>query len=167
LFTGQALKAKVKNANEDWLRFFALTSAAFARKEKTAAVPATPDNQNDLVRELKEIVERERIIACLLGWNNTIHHIEETARKDALAFLMVLDPTQTTLRVWSFAKAQLAEAQEKYKQQEKETESDPRIQVVLVSVDSVRALPKAYPNYYVDTKDFVNAVQRELETVKK
>ena len=163
LFTGQALKAKVKNANEDWLRFFALTSAAFARREKTAPVPGTPDNQDDLVRELKEIVEREKIITCLLGWNDTIHHIEEQARGDAHAFLMVLDPTKKTLRVWSFTKDQLAEAQEQYKQWEKDTESDSRIQVVLVSVESVRALPKAYPNYYVDTKDFVNAVQRELQ----
>lgn len=116
LFTGQALKAKVKDANEDWLRFFALTSAAFARREKTAVVPGTPDNRGDLVRELNAIVERENIITCLLGWNNTIHHIEEKAKSDAHAFLMVLDPTKTTLRVWSFEKERLAEAQEQYKQ---------------------------------------------------
>ncbi len=167
LFTGQALKARVKNANEDWLRFFALTSAAFARREKSAQVPGTPENKDDLCRELKAIVDRENIITCLLGWNNTIQFIEEKAGRDAQAhaFLMVLDPAKTTLRVWSFSKDQLAKAEAQYKQQEKETESDPRIQVVLVSVDSVRALPKAYPNYYVDTKDFVNAVQRELNRV--
>ena len=167
LFTGQALKTKVKNASEDWLRFFALTSAAFARRERTAPVPGTPDNSNDLVRELNEIVQREQIVNCLLGWNDTIHHIEEQARGDADSFLMVLDPTNQTLRVWPFARDQFIQAQEEYKKQEKETESDARIQVVLVSVDSIRALPKAYPNYYVDTQGFVKAVQRELATAVK
>ena len=60
----------------------------------------------------------------------------------------------------------MAEAQALYKKQEKDTDSDPLIQVVLVSAESVGALRKAYPNYYVDTKDFVNAVQKELAKKK-
>ena len=156
----------MKNASEDWLRFFALTSAAFAKREKTEPVPGTPDNRDDLIRELNEIVQRENIVTCLLAWNDTIHHIEERAKTNAHSFLMVLDPTSKTLRVWSFAQDQQVEAQEKYKEQEKETESDARIQVVLVSVDSALALPKAYPNYYVDTKGFVSALQRELTVTK-
>jgi len=162
LFTGQALKARVKDANEDWLRFFALTSAAFARREKAAPVPNTPENIDDLVTELQQVVDREKIIACLLGWNNTIHFFEEPERRDVLTFLMRLDPTQRSLRVWSFRKEQIADAQQQYKTQEKDAESDPLVQVVLVSVESVGALRKAYPNYYVDTIDFVNALQREL-----
>jgi hypothetical protein len=168
LFTGQALKARVKNASEDWLRFFALTSAAFAKREKAEPVPDTPDNRDDLIRELDEIVERENIVTCLLAWNDTIHHIEESAKtKTPHSFLMVLDPTKKTLRVWSYSQDQQAEAQQQYEEQERETESDARIQVVLVSVDSALALPKAYPNYYVDTKGFVNALQRELGTIRK
>jgi hypothetical protein len=38
IFTGQALKSKVKNASADWLRFFALTSSAFALREETPTV---------------------------------------------------------------------------------------------------------------------------------
>jgi len=125
-------------------------------------VPNTPENIDDLVTELQQVVDREKIIACLLGWNNTIHFFEEPERRDVLTFLMRLDPTQRSLRVWSFRKEQIADAQQQYKTQEKDAESDPLVQVVLVSVESVGALRKAYPNYYVDTIDFVNALQREL-----
>jgi len=58
------------------------------------------------------------------------------------------------------------EAQERYRLTEKETEGDSRIQAVLVSVESVNDLRKAYPNYYVDTKEFVKALQRELRVKK-
>jgi hypothetical protein len=166
LFTGQALKARVKDANEDWLRFFVLTSAAFAKREKSPPIPNTPENMDDLVRELQQIVDREKIIACLLGWNNTIHYFEDPKQKGVHMFLMRLDPTQRTLRVWSFQREQLVLAQEQYKIQEKEAESDPLVQVVLVSAETADALRKAYPNYYVDTMEFVEALKRELTRSK-
>ena len=166
LFTGQALKARIKDASENWLRFFALSSAAFARREKTKGVPNTPENARDLVTELSRIESHEQIITSLLSWNNTIHYIEESRSRDAHTFLMVLDPTKRTLQVSQFKKNQIMEAQERYRLTEKETEGDSRIQAVLVSVESVNDLRKAYPNYYVDTKEFVKALQRELRVKK-
>ncbi len=49
-----------------------------------------------------------------------------------------------------------------YDKAEKDTERDPNTQVVLVSVDHVDALRKAYPNYYVDTQGFISAVEKEM-----
>ncbi|MGA7218279.1 MAG: RelA/SpoT domain-containing protein [Candidatus Sulfotelmatobacter sp.] len=73
LFTGQALKSKVKNASEDWLRFFALASSLFALREKSPTVPGAPDNRNDTVAELREITARTEIMQSLGNWNDTVH----------------------------------------------------------------------------------------------
>jgi hypothetical protein len=162
VFTGQALKAKVKDASEDWLRFFALTSSAFAAREKTASVPGTPEDRGNLVKELRDIVEREPIMQSLSEWNNTIHHIEDAAIRNAHAFLLVLDPTKHILRVASFTKEAALIAQQAYDKAEKDNEGDPNIQVVLVAVEELDALRRAYPNYYVDTRDFIRAVEREI-----
>jgi len=162
VFTGQALKSKVKNANEGWLRFFALTSSAFAAREKAALVPGTPENRESLVRELRETIQRENIMGSLNGWNDTIHRIEDAQIPNAHAFLLVLDPTKHTLRVASFTKQAADMAQKAYERAEKDNESDPNIQVVLVAVEEIDALRKAYPNYYVDTRDFIAAVEREI-----
>ncbi|MCJ7635823.1 RelA/SpoT domain-containing protein, partial [Candidatus Bathyarchaeota archaeon] len=54
VFTGQALKSKVKNASDDWLRFFVLTSTAFALRERSPIVAGTTENRDDLIRELKD-----------------------------------------------------------------------------------------------------------------
>ena len=169
VFTGQALKSKFKNATEDWLRFFALTSNAFALRERMPPVPGTPEDREQLVSELKSIVERANIMDTLWGLSNTVRHIAQHKREvvGAQMFLLVLDPATRELSTTAFSQEEIVEAQKEYQEREKDADSDPNKQVVLVSVESVDALRKAYPNYYVDTKEFINAVWAEMHPNKK
>lgn len=168
VFTGQALKSKFKNASDDWLRFFALTSSVFAQKEKSPIVPGTPENRDELIRELQEIVSRANIMQSLSSWNDTIHLIEEKEdMAGAHQFLLVLDPSKKTLTLRPFSKDEIDTAQKAYEKAEKDNESDQTTQVVLVSVDNLDALRKAYPNYYVDTRGFIQAIRAEITTIKE
>jgi ppGpp synthetase/RelA/SpoT-type nucleotidyltranferase len=164
LFTGQALKSKVKNASEDWLRFFALTSSLFSLREKSPTVPGTPDNRAEIVQQLRDIIARTDIMASLSDWNDTVHLLEVKETPGAHFYLLVLDPEKRTLNVDPFKKEEAVRAQKAYDKAEKDTERYPNTQVVLVSVDDLDALRKAYPNYYVDTKDFIVAVEREMSS---
>lgn len=163
IFTGQALKSKVKNASDDWLRFFALTSNAFAFREKSPLVPGTPPNRDDLVRELRQVVQRGKMLQILGQWNDSVYVLEGAGMPDAHTLLLVLDPGRLTLNVTPFSKEEVEEAQKQYELTEKRIEAEPNTQAVLVAVEDINALRKAYPNYYVDTKDFITAVNRELD----
>lgn len=163
VFTGQALKSRVKNASKDWLRFFALTSSAFALREKSPTVPGTPDKKADMVRELKETVSRTDIMSSLSDWNDTVHILEGQDPGDAHFYLLTLNSQKRTLHIDRFKREEAEKAQKDYDKAEKDNERDPNAQVVLVSVDDLTALPKAYPNYYVDTKAFIRAVEREMK----
>lgn len=165
LFTGQALKSKVKNASEDWLRFFALTSCAFAFRENCPPVPGTPVSHTQIVAQLREILARTDIMRQLSDWNDTVHLLEKEKAPGAHFYMLILDPDKRTLDLKQFRKEESAEAQQAYDKAEKDTEN-PNIQVVLVSVDKFDALPKAYPNYYVDTRDFISAVQKEIKKTR-
>lgn len=168
VFTGQALKSKIKQASDEWLRFFALTSSLFALKEKSPQVPGTPETHEDLVKEIREVERREDIFRCLWGWNNTIRLLEGDTHPDADLFLLTLDPVKRTLSTIAYTADESDAAQKEYENQEKETESSPNTQVVLVAVEDLDALRRAYPNYYVDTSGFLNAVQSETnETVEE
>lgn len=164
VFTGQALKSRIKNATDDWLRFFALTSSAFAGREKSPTVPGTPSARKELVQELKRIINRTPIMTQLSDWNDTVHIFEQEYERDPEAhfFILTLDSAKRSLRIQPFRKDEAEESQRVYDQAERQAESIPDTQVVLVSVDHLDALPKAYPNYYVDTKAFIAAVEREL-----
>lgn len=165
VFTGQALKSRIKDANESWLRFFALMGSAIAAEETQALVPNTPSNKKEWIKELREIIDQEKILDCLAAWNTTIRHSRTPRLLVAHAFLLVLNPTRQLLEVSPFRRDQLGYAQDLYLKKEKEFEHDPQIQVVLVSVDSISALRKAYPNYYIDTKAFIKVVEREISSI--
>jgi hypothetical protein len=163
-FTGQGLKSRVKSAHKAWLRFFTLMGSAMATREKKPRVPGTPDDSQERARELREIAKQEKIIECLVAWNDTIHHLEVAPEaRGARAFLLVLKPAELFLEITQFTKNQRMEAQEGYQRAEKENENDKQVQVVLVSVDSLDALRRAYPNYYADTTEFIEAVKREIK----
>lgn len=160
-FTGQALKTKIKSGSANWLRFFALMGSAIAAREKRPLVPDTPTAKDDRIGELKKLVAEEEIITKLMAWNVAIQVQDEKA-KDAAAFLLQLNTNPARLLITPFREDEMDKAQMAYNQKEKETANDPGVQVVLVSVDSVAALRKAYPNYYMDTTSFIELIREEL-----
>lgn len=162
LFTGQALKSRVKRASDDWLRFFALTSSAFAIRERSAPVPGTPDTRDEIVAQLREIMLRTDIMQSLRDWNDTVHLLEVREAPEAYFHVLTLDLAKRTLNVRSFRRDEAMASQAAYDKAEKETEKDPNAQVVLVSVEDLDSLRKAYPNYYVDTKGFMDSVDAEM-----
>lgn len=165
-FTGQAMKSKIKSANATWLRFFALMGSAIAMGEKRPLVPNTPTNRSELIEEMRGAIADQNILECLTGWGNTIKHLETQTEtyKDAFTFLLVLDTDKHFLRILPFKKDQMGEAEAQYLQYEKQTGES--AQVVLVSVESLGVLSKAYPNYYADTTDFLTAVRQEIGEIK-
>jgi hypothetical protein len=162
IFTGQALKSKVKSASDDWLRFFALTSSAFALREKSPTVPGTSSDANEIVSELVEILRRTKIIQNLWGWSSIVRHLEIRHTRGARFYLLSLNLVKGALHVRPFKPEEEHLSQREYEKAEKDTEGDPNTQVVLVSVDHVESLRKAYPNYYVDTRGFISAVVKEI-----
>jgi hypothetical protein len=124
--------------------------------------PRTPDNKPEIVGELRDIIGRTNIMSSLSDWNDTVHILEHEKGPRPHFYLLTLDSEKRTLGIDPFAAEEAVTAQRAYDKAEKDTEHNPNVQLVLVSVDDVDALHKAYPNYYVDTKGFIAAVEREI-----
>lgn len=161
-FSGQALKSKVKSAKEEWLRLFALVSSSMSETEKTPLVPDTPRSRVERAIEIREIVNNENMIGLLHGYSEMVSFAEDTVVEKAAVYLLVLDLETRKLKVSIFPKDLLVKAQERYAELEKQYESNRKFDVVLVSVDSIAALRKAYPNYYSNTREFIKFVEDEI-----
>jgi len=159
-FTGQALKSNI--GDERWKRFFKLMSSEIALREKKPLVPDTPVDHNDLVKELRALVEELQVQTVLTGWGTGVKVISERAKGAAHSYLLILDSKERNIRHIGFAKNELPEAQRRYLAAEEESAGKPWIQAVLVSVDSVSALRRAYPNYYLDSQAFSQAVSQAI-----
>ena len=77
----------------------------------------------------------------------------ENYELDAHYFLLTLDPSTKKLEVVGYSRGELQKASDAYLAVEKANKGSNK-DTVLVSVDSLSALRKAYPNYFLDTKFF-------------
>lgn len=157
-FTEQALKSSFGDAR--WQRFFALMGTAIAHREKSPPVPATPVNRKELSAELAAIAHELNVVPRLQQYAQALTVPDVLRAQQAHFYLLRLDVRAGQLTVEGFKASQADAANVRYLEAEKETAASPGADAVLVSVDSLEALRRAYPNYYADTHIFVEAVKR-------
>lgn len=159
-FVQQALKSS--QGEEDWLRFFALMGSAIALREDSPLVPGTPTNGKQLTRELREYAKRLDVTSRLHAYGEAVQ-IVDNADKNADYYLLELDSVAMRVNVVGFRQSELGRAANEYLAVEKSISKNPGSDAVLVSADSMDSLRRAYPNYFLDTHRFVEAVIKALE----
>jgi hypothetical protein len=158
----QSLKSSI--GNDEWLRFFALMGTAIAWREDSPPVPNTPNSQFELKSELRRYAEQRALADRLRTYGAAIHTAEQSSAtdKDASYFLLNLNPSAQEVTVSGFKRGELSKATEAYLDAEKQIKEHPGQDAVLVSVDSLSSLRRAYPNYFLDTGVFVNLVDETI-----
>jgi hypothetical protein len=159
-FTRQALKSS--QGEDDWLRFFALMGSALAHREGTVRVPDTPDDKTRLVEELNIVSERIDAVGRLRHYGMAPNILEHPEARDDHFFLLQLDTSISQLDVKGYKLSDIGIASADYLEAEKDIGDSLSRDAVLVSVDSLSSLRKAYPNYFLDTKLFVELVNDAL-----
>ena len=163
IFTGQALKSNL--GSDDWKRFFALLGTAIAMKEKAKLVPKTPENRKELVEELRACASKLDAQKRLNTYSSMLRLPKQLGLKKSEYFLLELDPIAKKIHVTGYEKKELRQASERYLEVERAiaTKSDGiGAQAVLVSVGSLASLKRAYPNYFLDMRVFIEEVERAL-----
>lgn len=146
-------------ANEgpgEWLQFFALASSAFSYLEATERVPGFENlSRAETFARTAAEAARLRIRDMLLGYSSAVREIAPGTRTSAF-YLVELNVAQAekTVRITPFARDQLERANSAYAEAEKQA-SQTGTQVVLVSAGSIESLRSAYPNYFLDTHEFL------------
>ena len=158
IFTEQALKSS--QGNEDWLRFFALMGAAIAAIEQCNPVPDTPTDKQQLIDEIEALAAQLHVGDMLTMYNTTIEAMGSA--KDAKYFLVQLDFQKRSIVYWQYKALQSEEANSRYTEIESKIPDGSGRQVVLVAVENITALKRAYPNYFLDTNMFGALVTRVL-----
>jgi hypothetical protein len=159
-FTRQALKSSSGQA--DWLTFFALMGTAIAIREKTEPVPNTPTEPAALRDALRSYVHKLDVITKLTGFNQALELVLSPSSIGSPYRLIVLDSTNKKLSITSYGPMDLELAFRDYSAQEQEVSKDSSLDAVLVAVNSMKQLRKAYPNYFLDTSAFVGAVRQAI-----
>ena len=159
-FIQQALKSSL--GEQDWLRFFALMGTEIALRERTTAVPDTPTNAADLRKELREFAAMLDVEGRLRAYGAALRAVTQPGLSGAKYYLLSLDLSAHRITVMRYRAVDLETATRDYLNIEREIRGKAGADAVLVSVESLTALRRAYPNYFLDTSVFLNEVGRAI-----
>lgn len=162
---GTFLKQSLKSSqgHDEWLRFFVVMSSALAIREKSITVPGTSTDRKEIKAELKKLARSLDVRRRLQAYGDTLKALDESSASDGQYFLMALDPKADTVTIRSYRKSDLERATKDYLAVEQSLDERTGAEAVLVSVDSIAALKKAYPNYFLDTRAFLAALEQALK----
>lgn len=156
-FTQQSLKASRGTA--EWTRFFVLMGSALALREKTRLVLGTPTTEREISDELRHYAQTLDVESALRGFGAALDVPRLPAVRGAGYYLLQLVPRENQLYVTPFGSRERERATNAYLEAELSLSAKgPGAQIVLVSAESVSALKRAYPNYFLDTRPFLRTL---------
>jgi ppGpp synthetase/RelA/SpoT-type nucleotidyltranferase len=157
-FTRQSIKSN--QGDENWKSFFKLVSSAFAKFEKTPVISENFENEKELFLKIKQKEKELQVKKKMSHWTESVKSFDNFKNKKNISFfLLELNLILEKLTISAYTKKQEKEALLAYSQAEKKIYNRKEYDVVLVSADTIQNLKKAYPNYFLDTKDFLKYLE--------
>ena len=163
--TGTFLKQQLKSGkgSEKWLYFFQLVSLLFAFLENCVPENITKERLKEIKDEVNRLVLELEVVKKLQAFSVSTDQITNAVVGDYSGyFLILLDIDEQTVKIWSYKEKYLPKATEDYINFEKKYQDKKEIDIVLVTARSIQILKKAYPNYFADTKEFLNKLKEAI-----
>jgi len=149
-------KLKIGQGSTPWQRFFYLVADEFALLEKLPVHFEIESRKSEICKLAIELNVIEKMTNySLLSKNIEVNH---GLRKQYL--VLWLNPVEKRLNVFNFLHEQTA--QELYLSLE-QTQKDKLDEVVMVHAESISQLKKSYPNYFADSKLFLDNLNHILK----
>lgn len=153
LVRGEDLKGS--DGSENWLRLFRLMSAEFAEAEKCRPPRGLPDHK-ERMREIRELERELDAVDTLDNLSHAFDWNKEAVRPSQKPshYLISYDRQTKKVTVLPYYKAALAAAGYDNAEASDNRSGAETSNVVLVEVDKLDNLERAYPNYFGDVQLF-------------
>lgn len=157
VFRQEALKSD--RGSKEWLNFFTLAASAFAHLEKSP--PASKHSRLTATQTFERLAKLAKRLDFLehLSGISTAASVIHSNNIGGFYHLIILDPKEHTVTITSFSKDNLLNASKAYEAAELRAANGEQIEPVLVSAGRLKSLKKAYPNYFLDIREFINKIK--------
>lgn len=164
-FINYALKSS--EGPEEWLNFFSITGSAFAHLEDCPPVPkyahlSKQQTFQKVINDAHTLDVKNRLDAFAV----VVGAINQDKRRGSY-HLIVLNPEKKTVTIKTYGRRRLEQANQDYTQEESRISDGEPIQVVLVSAGPIENLRRAYPNFFLDTREFIKHLTKIEKQQKK
>ncbi len=150
---------KSNQGPDEWLDFFKVVSSLFAIKEKLPVMEEHKDmTMHQLMVKCYDYCNELNILTKLKAIRVSTNKIESD-KFPGDYYLLNINTKDMFVNIQVFNKNQFEFATSEYLKLEKSINENENA-VVLVSATSIRTLKKAYPSYFLDTSEFIQAVEK-------
>ena len=141
-------------------RLFVIASSLFAIKEKCAIIPGTVEDVAKLILEIRQLNSEHHILDKLRAITAAIYHENQIPDTRGYCILQLNYVTQN-LRIWPFRPSEFEDATIMYDELER-SKGNESLDVVLIRGTSFREIKNAYPNYFLDIREFSYLIEGYL-----
>lgn len=164
-FLGQALKSR--QGDKEWLDFFAITSSAFAYQEKCDPIPRF--SHLSYKETCTAVAQAETSIGALdkmQAFSIAVDHISggDNSAQAYTYHLIVLDSLNKSVKIYAFGRDNYEQALQEFSQAEEKAAKGEKIEPVLVSAGRIDTLKRAYPNFFLDIREFTQLVLKIVKS---
>lgn len=163
---GTILRTDLKSGRGDkeWLEFFRCMSSVIAIIEDTPVLDVHRGwTTRELISKTVALISKLEIYERILGWTAGLQRISEGS--GGFYHILLLNTTEKTIRIIRFEESELEDANKKLAELEEEAAMTGSPEPVLVAAGDINKIKKAYPNYFLDMKDFLEVVVSVIETI--
>jgi len=155
----EALKSS--QGSQEVLDFFKKISLLFSYSENNK-LDLNSKSMNTLKISILEDIEQLDLITKLRAFSVTTNSIAQGDKKDGYT-LLILDTNEMVVKIQYFKKNEMEMAIHEYLKLERESGNMNSDNIVLVSTQSIHNLKKTYPNYFADSKVFIENLEELLD----
>lgn len=157
-FLGQALKSR--QGDQEWIDFFAIVSSAFAYREGRPLVPRFEAFTEEQTFHTVAIAE-QRIGALdkMMAFSTAVKQIPSSSTQAYTYHLIVLDSLNKIVTIKAYGRDDYEKALHDFSCEEERAVNGEKIEPVLVSAGRIDTLKRAYPNFFLDIREFIHLVR--------
>lgn len=124
-----------------------------------------------LIKEVEKSVEAVKLLEKLENFNIvTRHHGHSTTGQ---YLLLKMNFKQQAIEITQYGKVRFEQANKDYLEMELDNRDNKAVEVVLISIQDIKKLKTSYPNYFMDTTEFIKNLHKlfvstkEMQTLEK
>ena len=157
-YLNQPLKQSV--GPQEYLDIFKKISKLFVSLE-------SKDINHEFVTEVKDDIDNVQLLEKLENFNIIAKHLDDNVQGQYA--LLKMDLRQNTIEITQYSKAKFRQANKDYLEMELDN-NNKLVEIVLISMQDIQKLKQSYPNYFMDTAEFIknlNILFKSTQRVQK
>lgn len=155
---------KTGEGKESFKKFFKLVSVLFEHEEQTCTSPILNQNEiTKLITAILNIEKQHQIFRKLESFILSAKHLKKLIKTHQVGkhdYILLTNIQTKRVDVFTFFVDQREYANHVYNAFERLHANDSDIDLVLIHVEKINQIEKAYPNYFLDTQEFITSIKK-------